>query len=151
MTELRFTRVDADAPDGDALLADWRHVHNTIIPTDPLSADDVRARSRRNRLDVAHLGDTLVGCSTVRPPDDETPAATVIARILPAHRRQGLGRALYEHALAQAAHLTADGIETIVLASNHDGLEFARARGFVEVASDLLPGDTVPYLTLALR
>ncbi|MET9616166.1 GNAT family N-acetyltransferase [Kitasatospora indigofera] len=140
---------------GEALLRDWRHVHNVIIPTDPLSPDEVRDRAGRNRLVVAYLGDVLVGCSTVRPPAAHPPAggraaATVIARVLAAHRGQGIGGALYAHGLATARGLGAEVIETVVLASNPDGLRFALAHGFVEVETYLLPGDTVPYVDLRL-
>ena len=145
MTDLRIRPAD-----GDALLREWQHVHNVIIPTDPLSLDQVRERSRRHRLTVAHLGDTLVGCATVRPPEESGEAATVIARVLPAHRRQGFGELIYAQCLAQARQLGARVIETVILASNPEGLRFALARGFVEVETYLLPGDTVPYTDLRL-
>ncbi|MFJ9522810.1 GNAT family N-acetyltransferase [Kitasatospora sp. NPDC101801] len=143
MNDLRFEPVS-----GDAGLRDWRHVHNLIIPTDPLTAAEVRERAGRNRLEVAYLGDTLVGCSTVRPPTEGT--ATVIARVLPAYRRQGIGTRLYTHLLAYARSLGPAVIETVVLESNADGLRFAEARGFVEIERYLLPGDTVPYVDLRL-
>jgi GNAT superfamily N-acetyltransferase len=136
--------------DDDTLLRDWRHVHNTIIPTAVLSPDEVRERAGRNRLDVAYAGDVLVGCATVRPPADGEPVATVIARVLPAYRRRGHGTALYEHGLTQARDLGATTIETVVLASNSDGLSFAEARGFVEIERYLLPGDKIPFVTLRL-
>ncbi|MFF2924207.1 GNAT family N-acetyltransferase [Streptomyces celluloflavus] len=145
MTDLRIAPVD-----GDAMLQDWRYVHNTIIPTAALSLDEVRERVRRNRLAVAYLGDVLVGCSTVRPPTNDASVATVIARVLPAHRRQGFGGELFAQGLAQARKLGADLVETVVLASNVDGLRFAHARGFVEVDRYLLPGDSVPFIDLRL-
>ncbi|MFE5515799.1 GNAT family N-acetyltransferase [Streptomyces sp. NPDC056529] len=132
-----------------ARLADWRAVHNTIVPTAVLSPDEVRERAGRNRLDVACLGDAAVGCSTVRPPDGET-AATVIARTLPGFRGRGFGTALYERGLAHARTLGGEGVETVVLASDEEGLRFALARGFVEVERYVLPGDTVPFVTLRL-
>ncbi|MFF8414274.1 GNAT family N-acetyltransferase [Streptomyces omiyaensis] len=130
--------------------ADWRAVHNTIVPTAVLSADEVRERAGRNRLEVAYLDGVAVGCSTVRPPDGETPAATVIARILPEYRRRGFGTALYERGLAHARTLGGAGVETVVLASNEEGLRFALARGFTEVERYVLPGDTIPFVTLRL-
>ncbi|MFF6792000.1 GNAT family N-acetyltransferase [Streptomyces filamentosus] len=130
--------------------ADWRAVHNAIVPTAVLSEDEVRERAGRNRLEVAYLDGVAVGCSTVRPPDGETPAATVIARILPGHRRRGFGTALYERGLAHARTLGGAGVETVVLASNEEGLRFARARGFTEVERYVLPGDTIPFVTLRL-
>ncbi|MDT0462921.1 GNAT family N-acetyltransferase [Streptomyces gibsoniae] len=126
MQNLRFTE-----PDDDATLEDWRHVHNAIIPADPLSLDDVRERVTRHHLEVAYLGDVLVGCTTVRPPKEGT--ATVIARVLPAHRRQGFGERLYARGLDRARSLGAEAVETIVLGINPEGLEFAHRHGFVEV------------------
>ncbi|WP_433002117.1 GNAT family N-acetyltransferase [Kribbella sp. CA-294648] len=136
-------------PSTDAELLDWQYVHNEIIPTDPLSLDDVRERSGRNRLTVAYDGDTLVGCSTVRPPSDETPAAIVIVRVLPAYRRQGFGEQLYNAELTQAQALS-DSVETIVLETNQDGLRFALRHGFVEVERYVLDGATIPYIVLRL-
>ncbi|MFD6759633.1 GNAT family N-acetyltransferase [Streptomyces roseolus] len=130
--------------------ADWRAVHNAVVPTAVPAEDEVRERAGRNRLDVAYLGGMAVGCSTVRPPDGGTPAATVIARILPEHRGRGYGTALYERGLAHARTPGGDGVETVVLASNEEGLRFAPARGFTEVERYVLPGDAIPYVTLRL-
>ncbi|MFD8888788.1 GNAT family N-acetyltransferase [Streptomyces erythrochromogenes] len=121
-----------------------------IIPTHSLSLDEVRERARRNHLEIAYLDDDLVGCSTVRPPTDETPAATVIARVLAAHRRRGFGEELYARGLNQARQLGAEVIETVVLSSNEDGLRFALKHGFVETERYLLPGDTIPWIDLRL-
>ncbi|MCH0540091.1 GNAT family N-acetyltransferase [Streptomyces sp. MUM 203J] len=148
MTGLRIRHLDD--PDDDATLRDWRHVHNTIIPTHHLSPDDVRDRVVRHHLEVAYTGEVLVGCTTVRPPADGTATATVIARVLPAHRRQGYGEELYTRGLARARALGAHVIETVVLSSNPDGLRFALSHGFTETERYLLPGDTVPWIDLRL-
>jgi GNAT superfamily N-acetyltransferase len=133
-------------------LSDWQFVHNEIIPTDVLPLDVIRERARRRRLTVAYDGDVPVGCATVRPPEDETPqddtpAATLIVRVLPAYRRQGFGEQFYLAELPHARAL-ADSVETVVLESNQDGLRFALAHGFVETERYLLPGDTIPFITL---
>jgi GNAT superfamily N-acetyltransferase len=130
------------------MLEQWRYVHNVIIPADELDLDSVRERSARYRLENAYVGDVLVGCSTVRPPQDG--AATVIARVLPAHRRQGFGTALYENGLAHARVLGATAIETCVLAVNEDGLRFAQRHGFAEVERYVLPGETDLWVDLRL-
>jgi GNAT superfamily N-acetyltransferase len=145
VNELRIVPVS-----DDATLLDWQRVHNQIIPTAPLSVDEIRERAERHVLEVAYAGDVLVGCSTVRPPSDETAAATVIARVLPEHRRQGYGSAIYERSLARGRELSAEGIETHILATNEDGLRFAKAHGFTEVETYLLPGDTIPFIELRL-
>ncbi|MFI0714383.1 GNAT family N-acetyltransferase [Streptomyces inhibens] len=145
MNDLRIEPVD-----GDAMVKDWQYVHNAIIPTDLLSLDDVRERVQRHHLEVAYLGDVLVGCSTVRPPTNDASVATVIARVLPAHRRQGFGGEIYARGLARARELGAGVIETVVLESNPDGLRFAQRHGFVEIERYLLPGDSVPFIDLRL-
>ncbi|MGP8296791.1 GNAT family N-acetyltransferase [Streptomyces inhibens] len=145
MNDLRIEPVD-----GDAMVKDWQYVHNAIIPTDPLSLDDVRERVQRHHVEVAYLGDVLVGCSTVRPPTSDASVATVIARVLPAHRRQGFGGQIYARGLARARELGAGVIETVVLESNPDGLRFAQRHGFVEIERYLLPGDSVPFIDLRL-
>lgn len=43
-----------------------------------------------------------------------------------------------------------DRIETVVLASNADGLAFAEHRGFVEFDRYTLEGQTVPFVDLYL-
>ena len=134
------------------LLEEWRAIHNAIIPTAPLSADDVAERATRNQLTLGYddgASGVLVGNATVRPPDAEG-TATVIVRILPQHRRRGLGSAYLDRVLADARALGPEHVETVVLASNEDGLAFALARGFVEVDRYLLDGDTIPFVDLRL-
>ncbi|MFF4271052.1 GNAT family N-acetyltransferase [Streptomyces sp. NPDC001536] len=133
---------------GDAMLEQWRYVHNVIVPADELDLATVRERGARYRLQNAYVGDVLVGCSTVRPPQDG--AVTVIARVLPEHRRQGFGTALYENGLAHARVLGATAIETCVLAVNEDGLRFAEKHGFTEVERYVLPPETDLWVDLRL-
>ncbi|NEA64743.1 GNAT family N-acetyltransferase [Streptomyces sp. SID12488] len=147
MTDLRIVPVsDVD----EAALEDWRHVHNLIVPPAAMSLDDVRERGARFRLEVAYLGDALVGCSTVRPPTGDDAVATVIARVLPGFRRRGFGAELYGRGLALARELGAGRIETVVLAANGDGLAFARGRGFVEVERYVLDGESDLWVDLRL-
>lgn len=135
---------------GERMMLDWQYVHNAIIPTAPLTLDEVRERSGRNHLEVAYLGGEVVGCSTVRPPTDED-AAVVIARVLPDYRRRGIGLAMYERGLEKASEFADKRpVETVVLASNEDGLAFAAEHGFVEVERYVLPGDTIPFVSLRL-
>ena len=146
LPNLRIERVDATEP----LLEDWRHVHNVIVPPAAMDLDEVRERAGRNHLEVAYLDDVLVGCTTVRPPTDDTATATVIARVLPAHRHQGLGEQLYVRALAQARELGARRIETVALAANTEGLRFAERHGFVEFDRYTLPGESALWIDLRL-
>lgn len=130
------------------MLRDWRHVHNAIVPPVAMTLAEVRERSGRYRLENAYLGDVLVGCSTVRPPEGEDAVATVIARVLPGYRGGGIGTALYDRGLAHARVLGARAIETVVLAANEDGVRFAERLGFAETERYVLPGGTDLWLTL---
>ncbi|MEV4766069.1 hypothetical protein AB0J89_25935 [Micromonospora chokoriensis] len=46
--------------------------------------------------------------------------------------------------------LGAQVVHTVVLASNDDGLRFARHQGFVEIDRYVLPGDTIAFVDLRL-
>jgi GNAT superfamily N-acetyltransferase len=148
MAELRYVRVD-----GDLAAAEWRRVHNAVIPTAPLSLDEVSGNASLRVMEVAYADDVVVGNSTVRPPTDDEPA-TVIVRVLSEHRRQGYGAALFGRALEQGREIggsSSSSVQTVVLESNVDGLRFALAHGFVEVERYLLDGDTIPFITLRRR
>ena len=150
MDDVRFVEV-AD----EQTVADWQRIHNEIIPTDPLSLDDVRERSARHRLELAYVGapdgQSAVGNSTVRRPTEDE-GAMVIARVLPAYRRRGIGTVLFHRGLEVAlAWADQRPVETVVLETNEDGLAFALTRGFVEVERYTLPGATIPYVALELR
>lgn len=132
------------------LLEEWRAVHNAVIPTAALSTDEVAERAGRNRLTLGYASGVLVGNATVRPPHGPEGAATVIVRVLPEHRRRGHGTAYLYAELAQARALGARRIETVVLASNTDGLDFALAHGFVEHDRYVLDGHSVPFVDLHL-
>jgi L-amino acid N-acyltransferase YncA len=148
MSTLRFEPVQRMGR--EAVLHDWRHIHNLIVPTAPLSVDEVQERAQRNHLEVAYLDAMAVGCSTVRPPTTDTATAVVIARVRSEHRRRGFGEQLYQRGLAKARELGARVIETVVLESNDDGLRFARHHGFVEIERYVLPGHTIPFVDLRL-
>lgn len=135
---------------GEAMLEQWRYVHNVIVPPAAMSAEDARERAGRYRLENAYLGEDLVGCSTVRPPAGEDAAATVIARVLPGFRGRGFGKALYENGMAHARAQGAETVETCVLAANEDGLRFAGRHGFVEVDRYTLDGEVEEWVDLRL-
>ncbi|MFE9258944.1 GNAT family N-acetyltransferase [Streptomyces sp. NPDC006879] len=149
MTDLRIETASPTVED-TARRSDWRTVHNLVVATHHLTPPEVRERAGRHHLEVAYAGDVLVGCSTVRPPTDASATATVIARVLPAHRRRGFGSRLYARGLERAGQYGAAAIETVVLESNQEGLEFALRRGFTEIERYLLPGEAIGYVELRL-
>jgi GNAT superfamily N-acetyltransferase len=136
-------------PVGDeGALEDWRLVHNTVVPDAAMSPAEARERVGKYLLEVAYDGDVLVGCTTVRPPVGDGAPSTVIVRVLPPWRGRGIGAALYERAMAQAAGHGAPAVETVVWAANEGGLRFAQARGFAEVDRYVPEPGAVAYVTL---
>ena len=132
------------------LLDAWRSIHNQIIPNDPLSAEEVAERSGRHRLTVAYAEDLIIGNATVRPPSEPDQVATVIVRILEEHRNHGFGTAYFQAELEEALRIGARRVETVVLASNVEGLAFAQAQGFIEHDRYVLDGDTTAFVDLHL-
>jgi len=128
----------------------WRDIHNQIIPTAPLTPDEVAERSTRHRLTLAYDDDALIGNATLRPPGDASSTATVIVRVLPPFRSRGFGTSYLDVTIAVARELGATRIETVVLASNTDGLAFALSHGFVEHERYTLEGDLIPFIDLHL-
>lgn len=140
---LRIVEVD------DQTLEQWRVVHNQIIPTAPLSIEDVQDRATRYHLTLAYDDESLVGNATVRPPDPQG-MATVIVRILPAFRRHGFGSDYLRVLLSEVKALGARRIQSVVLASNVEGVRFAQSRGFVEFNRYLIDGHVIPFVDLVL-
>jgi RimJ/RimL family protein N-acetyltransferase len=137
-------------PVGPDTVSLWRDIHNAVIPAHHLTSDDVQERRTRNHLTLAYAGAELVGNATIRPPQPGSKTATVIVRILPEYRRQGLGSEYLAAMLAEAHGMGAQRIETVVLASNGDGLAFAGRHGFVESGRYVLDGETATYVDLYL-
>jgi GNAT superfamily N-acetyltransferase len=137
-------------PVGPDTVTLWRDVHNHVIPAHALTSGDVHERLTRNSLTLAYVGGELVGNATIRPPGPGSTTATVIVRILPGYRREGLGSEYLAAMLAEARGMGAKRIETVVLASNEDGLAFAGQHGFVEFDRYILDGETAEYVDLYL-
>jgi L-amino acid N-acyltransferase YncA len=140
-------RIAAVTPE---TLEDWRRIHNEIIPTAPLSTREVEERLARHHLTLAYDDDVLVGNATVRPPNGNRMTATVIVRILPEHRGHGHGSHYLAASLVEARAVGARRIETVILASNGEGLSFAMSHGFVEFDRYTLDGDTIAFIDMCL-
>lgn len=140
---MRLTIVGVDDDNAE----DWRVLHNTIIPAHPLTAEDVAASRQRYRLTLAYVDDQLVGNATLRPPVWPDQQATVIVRIAPAVRRQGLGTEYSQIVVREARELGAKSVATVVLADNVGGVPFALRAGLVEVERYCVDG--AEYIDLA--
>lgn len=115
-------------------------VHNEVWPHDRLAIADVRSfkSSVRDHVDLlARRDGELAGSAlaVVVPQRPDRAYATVT--VLRAHRRAGVGSALYDAVSGWSAERGLDTIEAPVLDDDPESLAFARRRGFVEERREL--------------
>jgi GNAT superfamily N-acetyltransferase len=117
--------VRACAPFGLVGVDEWRHRQEAI-------PERVRLRHVVAEVDGHVVGDGQASYSFIGPP---TTVWTTV-RVLPEHRRRGIGAALFEAVRAHVVSLAAP----VVLAQfdeSRDGVRFASARGFAEARAEV--------------
>ena len=110
----------------------WRQVRIAVLPYErTASVDELRAGDSPERLMVlARIDGTLVG-SGMAQPSDTAGGGSVIPRVLPEHRRRGVGAALLDHLVAHVERLD---LRVLRAGADDDGsLAFAERFGFREV------------------
>ena len=110
----------------------WRQVRIAVLPYErTASVDELRAGDSPERLMVlARIDGTLVG-SGMAQPSDTAGGGSVIPRVLPEHRRRGVGAALLDHLVAHVDRLD---LPVLRAGADDDGsLAFAERFGFREV------------------
>ncbi len=126
MIELRVVSTDADH-------VSWARIKTAVSPDEPITAALLRAQHEDGRLLLlAALDGDDVGCG-IAAPSSFGGRAYLAARVLPEHRRCGVGaelvRALAEHARA----LGRTGVNAFVDAADPASLAFALGYGLAEV------------------
>lgn len=122
--------------DGDAVA----RVRSACFPAWPVTGEQVlaaEARRPRERLhlpSVAISGDALAGYGYVEEPNVAARPGRIRLRVLvdPAHRRRGVGRALYRALEERARAAGADELVTEAQSDDADAPGFLARRGFVE-------------------
>jgi GNAT superfamily N-acetyltransferase len=115
----------------DADLRAWNRVRRIVLPDEPIGTiDQVRAGDGRKRLLLlAEVGGEVVGHGFANR--SSLADGFVAPRILPSHRRRGVGaavlRVLLEH------HATLGHRSVAAHASDDASMSFATAHGFVEI------------------
>jgi mycothiol synthase len=136
MTELREVTTDAD-------LDVWVRVKNAVVPNEPTTPEQVRAFVEPDRLLLLAEEDGLaVGCGLC----DRSSfggRAFIAARVLPAHRRQGIGTVIARALAAHARSLGLDGVSGFVYADEPHSIAFAERFGLVGVDYQLQQVRTV--------
>jgi mycothiol synthase len=118
----------------DPDLAAWCEVSTAIDPREPIALEDVKRRIEREpqRLYlVASEGDEIVGVGFAGP--SQSPHRTALdIRVLPEHRRRGIGSALLEQLLEHAAGLGPERVSGMVFEDDRDSTRWVQNRGFEE-------------------
>jgi mycothiol synthase len=118
----------------DADYEEWARIKTIVVPSEPTSAGDLRRLDGEpGRLIVlADLDGETVGCG-VAGRSGFGGRAFIAARVLPAHRRRGVGAALVEALAEHARTLGVSGVNAFVDAADEAGLAFVRRYGLEEV------------------
>src|SRR5437899_10894168 len=109
MTELRV----ADSPED---LKTWAALKSTVVPNEPVTAEQLVASDEEGRLLLlAERDGVAVGCG-IAAPSHFGGRAFIAARVLAQHRRLGIGTELVHALSAHARVLGRDGVNAFVYA-----------------------------------
>lgn len=143
----------------DADLSAWCEVWTAVTPRDPTALEDVKRRLARQpeRLYLVAEEDgqpvALGFCGPSQSP--ERTAGEV--RVLPEHRRRGLGSRLLELVVAHAAGLGRPQLSGMVFEDNPQSISWAANRGFeeydrqVELSREVSPTEPEPVLPSGIK
>ncbi len=115
----------------DADLAAYCDVWNAITPREPTTVEDVKRRLERQpeRLYLVALEEEeVVGLGFCGP--SQSPERTaVVVRVLPEHRRRGIGSELLDRVVAHAAQLERPQISGMVFEDDPESIAWVTNRG----------------------
>jgi mycothiol synthase len=118
----------------DADLAAYCDVWNAITPREPTRLEDVKRRLERQpeRLYLVALEqEDVVGLGFCGP--SQSPERTaVVVRVLPEHRRRGIGSELLDRVVAHAAQLEPPQLSGMVFEDDPESNAWVSNRGFEE-------------------
>ena len=127
----------------DADLEAWVAVKNAVVPNEPATVEQVRGGASATRtLLLAEEADAAVGCAIVDQSNFGNKAFTAV-RVLPEHRRRGIGRALAARAAEHARALGRDGVNCFVYADEPHSIAFAESYGLANVDYQLQQARTI--------
>ena len=120
MIELRLAETDDE-------LELWRSMRTALVPNER-TASVAELRAGENFLLLAYRGAELAGSGSASKSD--TGGGAVFPRVLPEHRRRGIGTALLKRLASHAAAYGYDEVGSLV--DDEGSLAFAERFGFVE-------------------
>jgi mycothiol synthase len=140
--------IDVRTVVSDADLETWAKLKSTVVPNEPVTAEQLRAQPEPERhLLLAALDGELAGCG-IADRSSFGGRAFIAVRVLPEYRRRGVATALL-HALADYARsLGLSGVNAFVYADEPHSIAFAESHGLVDVDYQLqqvrMVGDEPP-------
>jgi mycothiol synthase len=121
--------IEIRTVEGDADVAAWAELKTTVVPNEPVTAEQILGNDEPGRLLVlAELDGVLAGCG-IAAPSHFGGRAFIAARVLPAHRRKGVGTALVSVLADHARSLGRDGVNSFVYADEPHSLAFVERLG----------------------
>jgi GNAT superfamily N-acetyltransferase len=124
--ELRVANSPAD-------LESWAEIKSRVVPNEPVTAEQLAATDEPGRLLLlAERDGSLVGCG-IAGLSNFGGRVFIAARVLPEHRRRGVGRELVRALAEHGRGLGRDGVNAFVDADDEAALGFARSYGLREV------------------
>jgi mycothiol synthase len=126
MIELRVAGQPAD-------LELWAALKSRVAPNEPITAERLAATDEPGRLLLlASLDGAPAGCG-IGALSSFANRAFTMARVLPEHRRRGVGSALVRALVEHGRALGREGMNTFVDSEDHGSVAFARSYGLEEV------------------
>jgi GNAT superfamily N-acetyltransferase len=119
--------------DTDADLDAWAELKSTVVPNEPVTAEQMRASLEPDRkLVLAELDGVFAGCG-IADRSSFGGRAFIAVRVLEQYRRRGVGTALMGELSDYARSLGLDGVNAFVYADEPHSIAFAEALGLVDV------------------
>ncbi len=118
---------------GDGELDVWARLKSRVVPNEPISAEQLRTADEPDRLLLlADLDGVVAGCG-IGARSNFGGRAFIAARVLPEHRRRGVGSALVRALSAHARELGLTGVNAFVYADEPHSIAFAESYGLAGV------------------
>lgn len=144
--DLKITDLEISVCATDADYGAWREVRIAVVPYERCdSVDELRRQDEKDTrlMLLAHRDGVLVG-SGLADRSDSARTGSVAPRVLPEHRRQGIGTALLGRL---TDHLSGLGLPRVrATVDDDESLAFAHAAGFEDVDHEIEQTRTVAAL-----
>jgi mycothiol synthase len=126
MITVRSVETDAD-------LDLWAELKSSVVPNEPVTAEQMRATAEPDRKLVLAELDGVPAGSGIADRSSFGGRAFIAVRVLEQQRRRGVGMALMRELSSYARSLGLDGVNAFVYADEPDSIAFAERLGLVEV------------------